>query len=276
MLANLNRHTHFNVLLYQGKRVVSFRNDLVPGLPSNLRLAIEWMDPLNREYEALGLRNEFGETLSVQDNEEYPIASRDVAHYTKAIQKAMEWEASAIFCIASGYSQMQRSPTPEMVEEMKKLAAANPGTPGTVSSGAKKAWQSAVAKTKAWLAKENAARREKGVSQKVVTNFSQLVQQRTGASPPRSTGGTPAGAGKIKRLPPATSDDIERQVKQLVKYEYKEERLDEPSLHMVVFLGEDERIKAAEDHFRRLTRLNNGKLKILRGLAAMEDVTSSQ
>ncbi len=273
MLANLNRNTHFNVLLYQGKRLVAFQEELVPGLPSNLRMAIEWMDPLNRDYDELGLRNDYGESLNVKDHEEYEIASRDVAHYTKAVQKAMEWGANAIFCISSGYVEMRHSPTPEMIEEMKKLREENPGTPGTVSPGAQKAWQSAVAKTKAWLAKENAARREKGVSQKVVTNFNQLVQQRTGVSPPRATGGTPAGGGNFPRLPRIEPEDVERHLKNVKKQEYDEKDLDEPSLHIVFFLGEDERIRNAEDHFRRLTNLNNGKLKILRGLAALEDVT---
>lgn len=276
MLANLNRHTHFNVLLYQGKRLVSFREKLVPGLPSNLRMAIEWIDPLNREYEALGLRGDFGDPLDVADYEEPEIVARDVAHYTKAIQKAMEWEANAIFCISSGYEDMRRSRTPEMMEEIKKLVEENPGTQGRVDAGAQKAWQAAVAKTRAWLAKENAARREKGVSQKVVTNFNQLVIQRTGVRPPGRTGGTPAGGGKIEPLPPITPKDVERHVKKLVKHHYDEKDLDEPSLHIVVFLGEDERIQNAEDHFRRLTNLNNGKLKILRGLAALEDVTSAK
>lgn len=275
MLANLNRNTHFNVLLYQGKRLVAYRDELVPGLPSNLRMAIEWLDPLNRDYDALGLRDGYGESLSVKDHEEYEIASRDVAHYTKAVQKAMEWGANAIFCISSGYVEMRHSPTPEMIEEMKKLREENPGTPGTVSPGAQKAWQSAVAKTRAWLAKENAARREKGVSQKVVTNFNQLVQQRTGVSPPRATGGTPAGGANFPRLPRIEPEDVEGHLKKVKKYEYDEKDLDEPSLHIVFFLGEDERIRNAEDHFRRLTNRNNGKLKILRGLAALEDVTST-
>ena len=34
MLANLNRATEFNILLYHGRKVVSFREEPVPGLPS--------------------------------------------------------------------------------------------------------------------------------------------------------------------------------------------------------------------------------------------------
>ena len=99
MLANLNRATHFNVLVYQGKRLIAFRDELVPGLPSNLRYAIEWLEPLNRDYQQLGLPRSYGESLLVSDHEELPLQAADVSHYTKAIQKAMEWQASAIFCI---------------------------------------------------------------------------------------------------------------------------------------------------------------------------------
>jgi hypothetical protein len=45
---------------------------------------------------------------------------------------------------------------------------------------------------------------------------------------------------------------------------------------MVLFLGEEEEIDDTdEDHFRTLTRRNRGKLKILRGLAALKNVTGS-
>lgn len=271
MLSHLNRTTRFNILLYEGKQLVAFREEPVPGLPSNLRLAIEWLDPLNRDYENLGIRNGFGSSLSVSDHEEYPLRSVDVAHYTKAIQRAMEWGSSAVFCITSGYERINRTPTPEMLEEMAKNPHA-PGTPGTIDPGEAERWQKAVAETRAWLDKENAARREKGISPKVVVNFNQLVTQQTGVSPPRRRGGTPASGGAAP-LPAVTPEDIEEHVKQIVKWNYREIGAEEPSVHVVLFLGEDERVDAEEDHFRRLTRSNRGKLKVLRGLAALQDVT---
>lgn len=273
MLASLNRGTHFNVLLYQGKNLVAFREKPVPGLPSNLRLAIEWMDPLNRDYERLGLGRSFGESLNVTDVEDLPIRSADVSHYTKAIQLALEWRVSAVFCISNGYARMNRSPTEEMLKKMAENPP-TPGTPGTVNPGEAKAWQSAVAKTRAWLQKENAARAEKGISPKVVTNFNGLVREITGATPPRRTGGTPASGGaQMPNLPPVTPEEIEFQVKKLVDLNYKKESREEPSVHMVLFLAEDEDIGEMEGHFKNLVRKNRGKLKILNGLAALENVT---
>lgn len=275
MLTTFNRNTHFNILLYEGKRLIPFREELVPGLPSNVRLALEWLDPLNTDYDRLGLPREFGGSLAVSDHEKLELQAADVAHYTKAIQKAMEWGAASVFCIASGYGEMRRSLTPEMKKELMENPP-TPGTPGEIDKGEAKRWNDAVVKTRAWLAKENAARREKGVSPKVVVNFNQLVRDRTGATPPRRRGGTPASGGAMPNLPPITSKDIEEHIETLVKLEYKEAGLDEPSVHMVVFLGEDERIRDAEDHFRRLTRQNAGKLKILRGLSSLNDVTSGK
>ncbi len=271
MLANLKRGTQFNILLYEGKNLVAFRDEMVPSLPSNLRSAIEWMDPLNRSYDQLGLRWSYGPSQAVTDSEEIPLQAADVAHYTKAIQKAMEWHASAIFCITSGWRRMERSPTPEMLEEMKENPP-EPGTPGEVDERDQQRWNEAVAETRAWLEKENAARREKGIDPKVVTNFRALVREVTGETPPLRTGGSPAN--NPYELPDISPEDVEEHFKKMVRYGYKEDGREEPSVHMVLFLGEEQGAGDREDHFRDLTRQNRGKLKVLRGLAALEDVTA--
>ncbi len=272
MLANLNRGTHFNLLLYEGDELVAFRPKMVPGLPSNLREAIEWLDPLNRDYEALGLRRNFGTSLEVSPNDSLPIAAVDVSHYTKAVQKALEWQAGAIFCITSGYRGMNRTPTPEMLEKMAKMP---PSDAGKVDPREQEDWEKAVATTREWLATENAARGERGLDPKVVTNFNQLVREITGATPPQRRGGN-RDSDSMPSMPDVTPEDIERQVDLLVKQQFKEPGHEEPSVHLVLFLGEEEEIAdAEEDHFRNLVRKNRGKLKILRGLAALKNVTNT-
>ncbi len=272
MLASLNRGTEFNLLLYEGDQLVAFRDAPVPGLPSNIRLAIEWLDPLNRRYESLGLGNDFGPGLEVSEVEDYPIAAGDLAHYPKAIQKAMEWQAGAIFCVVSGYRGMGRAPTPEMIAKRPPPSAVD--SVDSVDSGEQKTWQDAIAKTRAWLEKENAARQEKGLSPKVVVNFNQLVREITGATPPARRN-APAAA-TAPGMPSVTPEEIELQIAKLVNDRYKADGMEEPSLHLVLFLGEDEEIGADEDHFKNLTRKNRGKLKILRGLAALQNVTGAQ
>ncbi|NNE91936.1 MAG: hypothetical protein HKN23_09845 [Verrucomicrobiales bacterium] len=276
MLQTLRRGTHFNILLYEGHRVVAFREKPVPGLPSNRRKAVEWLDPLNRTYERLGLRGNYEGQIVLSEEEVEPIQNRDLTNYTKAIQKSMEWQASAVFIIAGQFGGMRQTPTPEMIAEWKDKGGQPrvPGTPGTVDPAALKAWREAQQKTREWLQNENAARREKGLPPKVVLNFNQLVRQVTGQTQPRATGGTPATGG-MPRLPDHGPASIEEQVKNLVKKYYKDQGEEEPSVHMVLFLGEDENLGRFEDHFKDLTRKNRGKLKVLRGLAALEDVTGN-
>lgn len=268
MLASLNRGTEFNILLFQGKDLVAFRDTLVPGLPSNLRQAIEWLAPLNRDYGALGLRGDFGPTLEVADAGSRPILAGDMAHYAKAIQKALEWQASSIFCITAGYRGMSRAPTPEMLEKLAAMTAAAP----PADARAEEAWQKAVARTREWLDAENTARREKGLDPKVVANFNQLVREVTGATPPQRN--NPRAA--LPAMPPVTPADIEDQVAQLVKEHFRSQSLEDPGIHVVLFLGEREDIDPLhEEHFKNLTRKNRGKLKVLRGLAALQNVTAA-
>ncbi|MEM9282604.1 MAG: hypothetical protein AAGA96_12320 [Verrucomicrobiota bacterium] len=265
MLANLNRGTQFNLLLYDGKQIVAFRNELVPALPSNLRMAIEWLDPLNRSYEALGLRWQYEGSLPVKDYEDFPIQTIDLAHYSKAIHKALEWGTTSIFCIASGFRSLDRSPTEEMLKKMEE----DPYDWGEVDPREAEKWREAVAETREWLQKENAERRRRNIDPKVVTNFNALVREVTGMRRPQRTGGTPGG--NPYRLADYSADEIEDHIREVVRQEYKEQGIDEPSLHMVLFLGEDERVD--DSHFRSLTRRNRGKLKVLRGLAALDNVT---
>lgn len=282
MLANLNRGTKFNILVYSGKTVRAFREELVPGLPSNLRLAMEWLDPLNSDYDNLGLPSSFGFPIEVTDLEGLPIAAHDVAHYTKCIQKAMEWQAAAIFCISGGYQRMNRSPTPEMRREMQKN---KPNSQPELDPADKERferdrakWQAAIERTRTWLEKENAARTEKGLAPKVVPNFNQLVTDITGATPPRGQRRITSENGNrnngMNRLPPVNLDEIDVQLRKLVIANYLKKGKDIPSVHMVIFLGEDEDfLDSDKDHFRRIVQRNNGKMKMLRGLGALEDVT---
>jgi hypothetical protein len=277
ILGGLNRGTQFNILLYEGERLLAFSREPVPAMPSNLRMAVEWLDPLNRDYDELGLAGHAGESPDLAGDLD-PIAARDNAHYSKAIQKAIEWQAGTVFCISGGYRRMGRSPSEEDLAKYRKDLAKNPGTPGTpgtVDPKDRAAWDAAVQKTREWLRKENAARADKGLPPKVVIDFGQLVRDVTGATPPQATGGSPGIPGaQFPRTEPYTPADIEAMVRNGVKLHFRDADLDPPSIHMVVFLGEDETMDdQTKEHFTNLTRRNRGKLKLLHGLAALRDVT---
>jgi len=267
MLASLNRGTSFNIVLYEGKRMRVYNSELVEARPSNLRLAIEWLDPLNRDYENLGLGRD-GNNITVSSENE-PVLSGDITGYAKAVQVALEMDVNTIFCIAGGYLNITRAMTPEMLKEIQDQPV---GTPGKIDPKDRAAWNKAVKKTREWLDKENEERSKKGRAPKVVISFAALVRQITGATSPRARGGS-GGRRRMPSQPPYTPEEIEEHVKNLVKRYYREEDKSLPQLNLVLFLGEGEDIGEYKDHFRRLTRRNRGKLKILEGLEALKDVT---
>tara|TARA_R110002096_G_scaffold159011_2_gene324575 strand:- start:7830 stop:9695 length:1866 start_codon:yes stop_codon:yes gene_type:complete len=284
MLSALNRGTAFNIIVFQGKRLSMFRSEPVRALPSNIHRAKQWLDPLNRTYEALGLREDFTEE-GIRPGAE-PIDHRDIAYYSKAIQAALEQDVNAVFCISNGWGGMGRSLSAEDQakldearakhrEEVAKLDIEVTYNPAEVA-----AWKKAQDKARDWLNKENEARRQKGLAPKVVLNFGELVTQITpGARPPRGVrsqepppGPSLADLG-IERMPGYTPEDVQSHIENVVTANYGKNKPDRPKIHMVLFLGEREDIGEYEEHFVQLTRRNQGQLKILRGLAALDNVT---
>lgn len=284
MLSALNRGTAFNIIVFQGKRLSMFRSEPVRALPSNIHRAKQWLEPLNRTYEALGLREDYTEQ-GIRPGAE-PIDHRDIAYYSKAIQAALEQDVNAVFCISNGWGGMGRSLSPEdqakldearakHQEEVAKLNIEVTYDPAEVA-----AWKKAQDKAREWLKKENDARRDKGLAPKVVLNFGELVTKITpGARPPRGVrseepppGPSMADLG-IERMPAYTPEDVQSHVDNVVTANYGKNKPDRPKIHMVLFLGEDEDIGQYEEHFVQLTRRNQGQLKILRGLAALDNVT---
>ncbi len=284
MLGGLNRGTAFNIIVFQGKRLSMFRSEPVRALPSNVYRATKWLDPLNRSYEALGLQEDY--TVEGVKPGAEPIDHQDIAYYSKAIQAALEQDVNAIFCISNGWGGMNRRLTAEDEakwaearaqhrEEVAKLDIKVTYDPAEVA-----AWRKAQERAREWLRQENEARREKGLAPKVVLNFGDLVRKVTpGARPPRGTRSQDPPPGPsmadldIERPMPYTPEDVEKHIGNVVKALYGTFKADRPKIHLVLFLGEEEDIGQYEEHFVRLTRRNQGQLKILRGLAALENVT---
>jgi len=283
MLSQMNRGTAFNIIAFQDKRISMFRERPVPALTSNVRRAIEWMKPINQDYNALGLRTNIAQE-PIQPGAK-PILQQDIAHYGKAIQAALEQDVNSIFCITVGWRGMNRSLSPEDQAKWDEAKAERDakikemgGVKVEYDPKEVAAWKKAEQKARDWLEKENAARKEKGLPPKVVIDFNSLVMEITpGARRPQGkvVGEPPPPIDvKVTRGPAYTPDDVESHVNNVVTARYGKNKPDRPHIYMVLFLGEEEDIGEYEDHFKRLTRRNNGQLKILRGYAALDDVTS--
>jgi len=275
MLALLKRGTAFNIILYEGKNLSLFRDEPVAAKPSAIRLASEWLDTLNRDYDALGLRGRSGSSGQITEGVGI-IEARDNLGYVKAIQLALEMDVNAVFAISSGYQRISRSLSPEQRAQVREMTRGR--TQGRVSKSERERWSNAQEKTRAWLKKENDARASKGLAPKVVTDFNALVRQVTGQSPPRATGGdtSPPPKGLPRAGRPYTPEELEKHIEKVVVHFFEETNKAVPEIHMVLFLGEHEDIGDAKNHFLRLTKRNKGKLQILKGLEALSDVTGKE
>ncbi len=254
MLAGLNRGTAFNILMYEDKRVSTFRDELVAATPSNVRLAIDWMSPINTVYENLGIGKDGYNSWAVKSQAE-PIQFKDLSGYSKAIQAAFEMDVNAVFVICSGWRNYSKSYSKEEREKFEKKTEREWGPKE------QEAWNKATAKAKDWLKKENQKRKEKGIPPKVVASMGGIIRQLT------------PGVKSKPNLPNYGPDHVEDYTRNLVTLLYRQQNKPRPELHIVLFLGEDENDVRYEDHFQNLARRNSGRFKVLQGMAALQNVT---
>ena len=125
------------------------------------------------------------------------------------------------------------------------------------------AWREAVKKAQAWLKKENENRLKKGVPRKVVIGLGGIISKvAPGVRSP------PSG-------PPGYSmEDVEDQLKNAVSVYYRAKSKPRPRFNVVWFVGEDENPSVrVEEHLKQQTKRNRGKLKVLKGMVGLKDVT---
>lgn len=290
LLQTLNRGTAFNIILFDDKRLRLFQSRPVRALPSMVQRAIAWLDPVNRDYDNLGLGAKDGGD-AIRSGAK-PIIAADIAHYAKALQAALEQDASTVFCITSGWKTLTRSLSPEDQAKLDKALAKREKElegkelpPPQFDPKEVEKWRQAQQKARDWLDRENQARAAKGMPPKVVIDFGALVRKLSpGVSPPRPIDEAelpPLDAG-VEPPPPYSPDEVEDHIRNVVQANFGKEKPKHPSINLVLFLGEEEaardleRTGPYEKHFLDLTRQNKGKLQILRGLAALEDVTSTR
>ncbi len=252
MLAGLNKTTAFNIVLFEGKKIASFREELVAASPSNIRQAVEWIDPINKVYEELGIRSEYT-TAPIQEGID-PIPVSDLSHYIKALQRTLEMDVNTVFLLTSGWVHLHK---PLDERELEKFYR-------DYKWGEKeeKAWQEAVKRAQDWLNKENAARRAKGVPQRVIRDWHELVRELEPAV-------------TRKPSPGYTMEEVEEQVQNAKNFYYRQTNKKKPEINVVWFIGEDEEPNVTVDtHFKNLTRRDGGEMRVLVGLEGLKNVTN--
>jgi hypothetical protein len=251
MMAGLNRQTAFNLIIFDGKKIATFQDELVAATPSNVRQAIEWFKPINTEFEKIGLQEGYT-AKSVQSGIE-PIPVDDLAYYIKASQLALEMDVSTIFLLSEGWGWHRK--TMEKREYEKWMRQRKWG------EKEEEEWREAIKVAEAWLKKENESRLAKGVPRKVVVSLSGIISK------------TSPGV-RHKPIPTYTMEDVQDQMNNAVSAYYRSKGKPRPRFNVVWFVGEDEKPNASvQEHMEYQTKRNRGKFKILQGLAGLNNVT---
>jgi hypothetical protein len=183
-----------------------------------------------------------------------PIPIDDLIHYVKAVQRAMEMDINTAFLLTSGWIHHHK---PLDERELAKFYKDH-----RWGEKEEEEWLEAVKKAREWLDKENAARRAKGVPQRVIRDWHELVRELMPSVRRKP------GPGYLK-------EEVEDQLKNAARVYYRNRNKDKPKINIVWFIGEDEEPSIEWDtHFKNIARDSRGKTRILEGLEGLKNVTS--
>ncbi len=256
MIGKLGLDTYFNVILYEGSAVSAYSEKLLPATTANKEKIKDWLYPVNRDFEKLGLRS-IGYPIQTVSSEVKPVEARYLSGYLRAVQYALETDVDAVFIITSGFRSMT---TPRPPEETAKLLKQMKWTDKDDA-----AWAEAVKKGQDWLKKENAARKAKGIPERVIISIREVWRD-MGLRAPRSR---PGGI-------PITAEMREDQVQNAVRLHYQNKGKTKPQINFVIFIGKDQDKDKVPyfDHFENIARrARSGKVRVLQGLAALKNVS---
>ena len=256
MIGKLGLETMFNVVLYEGRNISAFSERLLPATAANKTKVGDWLYPVNREFEKLGLTT-IKYPIQTLKAEVEPVKNDYITGYLRAIQYALECDVDAVFVVSSGYRSME---IPRTKEEREKILKEMKWTEKDDI-----AWREAIKKGQDWLAKENASRKSKGVPERVIVNIGEVWRD-MGFRPPRS----PPGGIQI------TAEEREDQIKNAVRLHYLATGKPKPQINFVIFIGKDQDKDTVPqlEHFENIAqRARGGKVRVLEGMAALKNVT---
>ncbi|MFK5920649.1 MAG: hypothetical protein QM496_00605 [Verrucomicrobiota bacterium] len=250
MLVGLNQQTAFNMIVYDGKKVATYQDELVEATPSNVRKAIEWFAPINEDFEHIGLSGEHS-SRAIRSGVE-PFLLNDLTHYIKATQRALEMDVDTIFLLSNGWGWHRKSMENREYEKwMRKQKWGE-------KEEAK--WAGNVKKARAWLDQENERRLAQGVPRRVVTSLNEIVSELMPGV-------------RHKPGPSYSMEDVQDQLKNSVSLYYRVKGKPRPKFNVVWFVGEDEKPNAAIDaHLRHQSKRNRGKMVRLPGMVGLKNL----
>lgn len=255
MISKFGVSTAFNVLMFDHFHLSAFSDKLVPGTSANIDKIRDWLYPVNRDFEKIGLAAiGYPKLQAAQEIE--PIRNNLLQGYMLAIQYALESDVDTVFIITSGWRHMARWETKEeYVKYLKEVRWTDRD---------EKEWQAAVTKATEWLKKENDQRKAKGIPQRVIRSIHEVVSE----------------MGIQVRHKPGPNIDAEEREKQIfnaIRIIYSGQGKTKPQINFVLFVGKDETNVPMLAHFEEIaSRARGGKVRVLQGLGALKNVTSRQ
>jgi hypothetical protein len=252
MIGKFGVDTAFNVLMFDHFHLSAFNDKLLPATSTNMARVGDWPHPVNREFGKIGLAAIEYPAIKARTEVE-PIRNNLLQGYMLAIQYALESVVDTVFIITSGYRWMSafvnQQETDKFLKEQRR------------GEKEEKAWQAAVIEAQAWLAKENVARKAKGMPERVVRSMNEIVYE--------------LGI-QARHKPGLNIEDAEReeQILNAMRIIYSSKGKPKPQINFVIFAGRDEEVIPREGHFENIAqRAGGGKVRVLRGLAALKNVT---
>jgi len=252
MIGKFGVSTAFNVLMFDHFHLSAFSEKLVPGTTANVNAMKDWLYPVNREFEKIGLAAmKYPPLKAAQEIE--PIRPRLLQGYMLAIQYALESDVDTVFIITSGWRHMARYETKEELDAyLKEMRWTEKN---------EKEWQEAVLKAQAWLKEENEKRKAKGVPQRVIRSIHEVIAEMNINV-------------RHKPGPNIDAEEREKQVINAIRAIYSSQGKTKPQINFVLFVGKDEKNIPMQEHFDEIaSRARGGKVRVLQGMAALKNVT---
>lgn len=248
MVRGLAPGTLFNVAFVEFENLGLFKPALVPALDEHKDELGVW---LARLQPPAGARRGGGQAPVVLRQEIPPLGTK-TRHWARAVQAGVEMGVDAIFLITPRWHFFPRELTPEEEERWRRDNRFGPAE--------EEAWREAEGRARAWLEQENAARRAQGRPPRVVNWIGQIVRERE---------------PNLRRPPPPNFEADE--VLDYIRRTLRTATVDggrSPSVHVVLFLGRNERRASDVQQFENLVRLGRGRLQVLQGLDELRSVPS--
>jgi hypothetical protein len=279
MVSGMQAATLFNVVVYNERNEVAvFSPQLVPASQETKKRLLSWLEPINKDPAKVG---------QIPANYKPPVVyesdvANDARNWLKAVQAAMEQGADNIFVLCAGWewhqiSTAQREKLFGWTPAERKKQLEERGWPEARVKDFEKKRNDYFAKGREILAKENEARKAKGLPPKVVQDMWYYVLNDLKFLPLE----VPPDRDSLVVQQWYNLDNVVDHLDAVCQYNYVPKKLEKPKLHFVCLIDADGRSLAEGSLqvgsegmaiLRKVASQYRGGFEFLRGSKTMEDL----